>query len=79
MLIQEYIRTNKGTFIKHDVFTADSPYWKIIGERIYCVFATGKCGTTSYKESLSRVYMSEEEAIQDGCGCYYRLVSQLVS
>lgn len=74
MLIQQYTRTNKGTFIKHDVFTADSQYWKIIGGRIYCVFATGKYGTTSYKESLARVCMSEEEAIQSGCGCYYRLV-----
>ena len=75
MLVQEYIRTNKGNFAKHDVFTTDSPYWKIIDGRIYCVFATGKYGTTSYKESLSRVCMSEEEAIQSGCGCYYQLVS----
>lgn len=74
MLIQGYIRTNKGTFAKHDVFTADSPYWKIIGGRIYCVFATGKYGTTSYRESLSRVCMSEEEANLNNCGCYYRLV-----
>lgn len=73
MLISQYIKTNKNTFCKSDTFKLPSPYWKVVNGRIYSVFATGKYGTSEYKENLSEACMSEEEAIKNQCGCYYKL------
>ena len=56
-----------------DVFELPSPYWKVVNDRIYYVFADGKYGTSEYKEKLSEVCISEEEAIENRCGCYYKI------
>ena len=69
MLISQYIKTNKNTFCKS--FTFELP--KVVDGKIYSVFATGKYGTNEYKESLLEVCMSEEKAIKEECGCYYKL------
>lgn len=76
MLISQYIKTNKNTFCKSFTFELPNPYWKVVDGKIYSVFATGKYGTNEYKESLLEVCMSEEEAIKEECGCYYKLEYQ---
>lgn len=73
MKICKYIRTYKGNFVEVDSFPINNPYWKVIDGKIYSFYSTGQYGTYDYKESLTAVCMSEEEAIKKSCGCYYCL------
>ena len=71
--IGKYSRHNDGKFHFVEEFTTDSPYWKVVNNVVYSVFGTGKYGV-DYEEKLSRVSMSEEEAIKNNCGCYYKIL-----
>lgn len=71
--IRKYTKCSDGKFHLSEEFTSDSPYWKVIDGVIYYVFATGKY-EVDYKESLTKVFMSEKEAVANNGGCYYKIL-----
>lgn len=65
---------NNGQFALADIFTTDSPYWKVIDGKIYYVIWDVVAGVY-IERKLIDVKMTEEEAIADNCGCYYKLLN----
>lgn len=72
--IGKYDRCDNGKFELTEEKTTDSPYWKVIGGAIYYVFGVGKHGV-NYKEKLTKMPMSETEATENNCGCYYTILA----
>lgn len=71
--IGKYDKHSDGKFHFAEEKTTDSPYWKVVDGIIYYVFGTGKHGV-DYKEKLHKMPMSEEEATENNCECYYKIM-----
>ena len=71
--IGRYDKNSSGKFTLREEFTTDSPYWKVIDNKIYYVFGTGKHGI-DYKEKLTEMNMSKEDALKNDCHCYYQIL-----
>lgn len=71
--IGKYDEYSNGEFKLSEEFTTDSPYWKVIDNKIYYVFGTGKHGV-DYKEKLTEMHMNKEDALKNNCHCYYQIL-----
>ena len=77
MKIIMYCRFSNNTFKPTITYAMDSPHFKFINGRLYSVFDKGKSGTPEHCIKLSGLCMSEEEAIDYMCGCYYKIEDTL--
>lgn len=68
--IKKFEKHDDGKYYFSEEKTTNSPYWKVANGIVFYVFGVGKYGV-DYIEKLHKMPMSEQEAEQSNCSCYY--------
>lgn len=66
--INRYDRFSDGKFRIAETFTTDSPYWEVWQGQIF--------SRSGYTINVRKMCMSECEALENNCGCYYKIVNE---
>lgn len=70
--IQKYDLYSDGKFHLDQEFTTDSPYWRVENGVVYYI-VWDVVRTVYVERSKIKVCMSEQEAVENNCGCYYNV------
>jgi hypothetical protein len=70
--IERYERYSDGKFYLEETFTTDSPYWRVESGVVYYIL-WDVIRSVYIEHSKSKMCMSEQEAIENNCGCYYKV------
>ena len=70
--IERYEQRSDGKFHLEETFTTDSPYWRVENGVVYYIL-WGVVRSVYVEYSKSKMCMSEKEAVENNCGCYYKV------
>ena len=74
MKIGRYERYSDGNFHLTETVTTDSPYWRIENGQIFYII-WDVIRSVDVERKKIKMNMSEQEAIADNCGCYYKILA----
>lgn len=71
--IGRYDIYSDGEYKLTEIFTTDSPYWRVVDGKVFYVHWYVRRGKY-IERGLTSMKMSKEEAISGNCGCYYEII-----
>ena len=77
MNICRYDLYSDGNFHLAEIKSTDSPYWRIENGQIFYIIWDVIHSKYIERKKL-KMNMSEEEAIKNNCGCYYKILGSEV-
>lgn len=73
MKIGRYERYSDDNFHLAETISTDSPYWRVENGQIFYII-WDVISSVYVERKKIKMKMSEQEAIADNCGCYYKVL-----
>ena len=72
--IGRYDLYSNGEYTLDTTFTTDTPYWRVEEGQLYYIH-WDVIRTVYVERAKTKVCMTEQEARENNCGCYYKILS----